>query len=107
MTIEALKEIVALADLRKIKRALRERGFIDCRHSKTLRHASLYDIAKVPYEETPYFPDGKGNEFNGEICRGAKGLEEYEFALIQLLAPLKRGSDDLSTKELLIFARKI
>ena len=107
MKIEQLNEIMKKANLRKIKKALKAAGFMDCKRDKALRHASLYDIAKAPYEKTPHFPDGKANEYVGNLCRDVKGHEQYEFVIVQLLAPFKRGCEDLSTKKMLIFARDI
>ena len=95
------------ADWRTIKKRLREEGFRDCKRDKVLRKASLYTIAIAPYEATPYFSDAKGREYVGNVCRDAEGYENYEFALIQLLAPFKRGCEDLSTKRMLIYAKEI
>lgn len=106
MQIEELNEIVNKANLRAIKRALKAAGFHNCRWDRTLRHASLYAIAKAPYEKTPYIPDGRGNEYVADLCRNAEGYEHYVFVLLQLLAPYRRGCDDLSTKKLLIYAKK-
>lgn len=105
MDIEQLSEIVKKVNLRKIKKSLKAAGFRNCKSDVKLRHASLYEIAIAPYEETPYFPDGKGNEYNGQVCHGVKGYEEYEFVVVQFLAPFKRGCEDLSTKKMLIFAK--
>ena len=106
MNIVALQEIVKQANLRAIKKALKAADFVDCKHDKLLRRVSLYDIATAPQEETPDFPDGKGNEYNGILCREVKGYEQYEFAIVQLLAPFKRGCEDLSTKKMLIYSKK-
>ncbi len=105
MDITKFSGIVGKLNLRKIKRELKAEGFINCKHSKTFRHVSLYDIAMAPYEETPYFPDGKGNEYNGMICRNVKGYKEREFIIVQFLAPYKRGCEDISTKKMLIFVK--
>ncbi len=107
MKIEELNEIVKQMNLRKIKKALKAKGYINCQWNRKLRHASLYDIAMAPYEETPYFSDGKGNEYNGNLIHDVKGNEQYEFVIVQLLAPFKRGCEDLSTKKILIYAREI
>ncbi len=107
MKIEQLNEIVKLVNLRKIKSKLKKAGYIDCKRDKVLGHASLYDIANAPQDETPYFPDGKGNEYNGILCHNVKGFEQYEFVVVQLLAPFKRGCEDLSTKKMLIFAKEV
>ena len=107
MKIEQLNEIVKETNMREIKKALKAAGFIDCKSDMALRHASLYDIAMAPYENTPYFPDGKGNEYNGNLIYNVKGYERYEFVIVHLLAPFKRGCEDLSTKKMLIFARDI
>lgn len=106
MQIEELNEIVKQANLRAIKKALKAAGFRNCKWDRKLRHASLYAIAKAPYEKTPYFPDGKGNEYVADLCRDAEGYESYLFVLVQFLAPYQRGCDDLSTKKLLIYAKK-
>ena len=107
MKIEELNESMKKANLRKIKKALKAEGLIDCKRDKTLRHASLYDIANAPYENTPHFSDGKGNEYNGNLIHNVKGYEQYEFVIVQLLAPFKRGCENLSTKKMLIYAREI
>ena len=107
MKIEELNEIVKKANLREIKKALKAEGFMDCKRDKALRHASLYDIAMAPFgNTTPYFPDGKGNEYNGDLIYNVKGYERYEFVIVQLLAPFKRGCEDLSTKKMLIYAKE-
>ena len=106
MDIETLREIVRSANLRAIKKALRAADFRACKYDRTLRHASLYDIATAPYEKTPFFSDGKGNEFVGDLCRGVKGFEDHEFIIVQQLSPFKRGREDLSTKKLLVYAKK-
>ncbi len=105
MTIEKLNKIVELANLRKIKKALKAAGFIDCKRDKSLRHASLYDIAKAPHAKTPHFSDGKGNEFVGDLIHDVRDYEQYNFVVVQFLAPFKRGQEDLSTKKMLIYAR--
>ncbi len=106
MKIEELNEIVKKANLRDVKRALKAAGFCNCKWSVRLRRASLYDIATAPYEKTPYFPDAKGNEYVGDLCRNVKGYEGYEFVILQVLAPYKRGCEDLSTKKMLIYAKE-
>lgn len=105
MKIEELNEIVKKANLREIKKALKTAGFIDCKKDKTLRHASLYYIAIAPHEKTFYFPDGKGNEYVADLCHEVKDYEQYEFVIVQLLAPFKRECEDLSTKKMLIYAK--
>ena len=107
MDIETLREIIKQANLREIKKALKAAGFVDCKRDKLLRRASLYDIATAPYEKSPYFSDGKGNEFVGDVCRGVKGYEDHEFVIVQQLSPYKRGEEDLSTKKMLIYGKKI
>lgn len=107
MNIEELTEIVKKTNLREIKRSLKAAGFISCKLNLRLRRASLYDIATAPYEKTPYSPDGKGNEYVGDLCRNVKGYERYEFVILQFLAPYKRGGEDLSTKKMLVYAREI
>ena len=106
MDIEQFNEIVGKLNLREIAKALKAAGFIDCKRDKTLRHAPLYDIAKAPYERTLYFPDGKGNEYNGNLIHDVKGYEQYKFAVVQFLTPFKRGREDLSTKKMLIYAKE-
>ena len=107
MQIEELNEIMKTANLRAIKRALKAAGFRNCRWNRRLRKASLYDIAKAPYEKTPYFPDGKGNEYVADLCRGVKDYGQYVFVIVQLLAPYRRGCEDLSTKKMPIYAKKL
>ena len=107
MDLEQLNEIVKQANLRAIKKSLKAEGFTDCKRDRTLRHASLFDIASAPYEKTLHFPDGKGNEYVGDLCHDVKGLEQYAFVLIQFLAPFKRGGEDLSTKKMLIYAKPV
>lgn len=107
MNIEELSEIVKKANLRAIRRGLRAAGFRNCKWSWKLCKASLYAIAKAPYEKTPYFPDGKGNEYVADLCRDVKDYEQYVFVIVQLLAPYKRGCDDLSTKKMPIYAKKV
>lgn len=106
MKIEELNEILKQIHLRKITKSLKAAGFLDCKRDKALRHASLYDIATALQEETPYFPDGKGNEYNGILCRNVKGFEQFEFVIVQFLAPFKHGCEDLSTKKMLIYAKE-
>ncbi len=107
MDLVTLQAIVNEANLRAIKKALKAAGFADCRRDRKLRRASLYDIATAPYEKTAYISDGKGNEYSGELCRDVKGYESYEFVLIQQLSPYRRGGEDLSTKRLLIYSKKL
>ena len=106
MDMEQFCAIVEQANIRAIKKSLKQAGFVDCKKDKVLRHASLYSIAKAPYEKTAYFPDGKGNEYNGNLIHGVKDFEQYEFMIVQFLAPYKRGCEDLSTKKMLIFAKE-
>ena len=108
MTIEELEEIVSIASLSKIKKALRANGFCNCKLNLKMRKINLVYIARAEYaKETDYHKDDKGNEFMGYLCRGVKGWERHEFVLVEYLAPYKRGCEDLSTKKLLIFAREI
>lgn len=107
MKIENLSEIIKQANLRKIKKSLEAAGFRDCKRDKSLRAASLYDIAIAPYEKTLYFSDGKGNEYVGDLCHDVKCYEQYEFVIVQFLAPFKRGCEDLSTKKMLVYAREV
>ena len=106
MKIEELNEIVKKTNLYDIKRAFKAAGLCNCKLNRRLRRVSLYDIAMAPYEETLYFPDGKGNEYNRNLIRGVKGYEQYEFVIVQFLAPFKRGCEDLSTKKMLIYAKE-
>lgn len=106
MNIEQLNEIVKQTNLKTIKKELRAAGFCNCKLSLRLRRASLYDIAMAPYEKTADFSDGNGNEYNGNLIHNVKGFEQYEFVIVQLLAPFKRGCEDLSTKKMLIYARR-
>lgn len=107
MKIEELNEIVKKANLREIKKSLKAAGFCNCKLNLWLRRASLYDIAMAPYENTPHFPDENGNEYVGDLVRNVKGYERYEFVIVQLLAPFKRGCENLSTKKMLIYARGV
>ena len=106
MTIEELDKVIKQANLRKIKKALKAAGFIDCKRSKALRHASLYHIATAHYERTPYYLDRKGNEYIGDLCQDVKDYEQYEFVVVQFLAQFKRGCKGLSTKKMLIYAKE-
>lgn len=107
MKIEELNEIMKKTNLRETKKDLKAAGFVNCKRDKTLRRVSLYDIAMAPFgDTTPYFPDGKGNEYNGNLIYNVKGYERYEFVIVQLLAPFKRGCEDLSTKKMLIYAKE-
>ena len=106
MKIEQFNELVEQASLRKIEKSLKANGFINCKLNRRLRHASLYDIAMAPYEKTPHFPDGRGNEYNGNLIHDVKGFEQYEFIMVQLLASYKRGCESLSTKGMLIYAKE-
>ena len=107
MKIEQLNEIVKQANTRKIARALRQANFRNCKLDRRLRKASLCDIAAAPYEETPYYSDGKGTEYVGDLCRDVRGYEQHEFIIVQVLSPIKRESEVLSTTKILIYARKI
>lgn len=107
MTIEELNGIVKQVNLRKIKKALKAMGYINCNRDKKLRHVSLYRIANAPYEETPYFTNGKGSEYVGDLCYNVKGYEQYEFVILQFLAPYKRAREGISTKKMLIYAREV
>lgn len=106
MTIEQLKNIIKTANLGTIERSLKKAGFKDCKRDKELRNASLYDIAQAPYERTESAYDSKGYEYIGDLCHDAKGLERYQFVIVQLLKPVKRGSDIISTAKMLIYAKE-
>ena len=107
MTIEELEEIVHKASISKIKKALREKGFCNCKFNHEMRKINLVDIVRTKDEkETDYHKDGKGNEFMGYLCCGVKGWEQHEFVLVEFLAPYKRNCEDLSTKKILIYARR-
>ena len=82
-------------------------GFTDCKKSDTLKKASLYDIAKAPHERTATALDSKGYEYIGDLCYSVKGLEQYQFIIVQLLKPVKRGSDISSTSKMLIYAKEV
>ena len=72
-----------------------------------MRNASLYDIAQASYERTESAYDSKGYEYIGDLCHDAKGLEQYQFVIVQLLKPVKRGSDIISTAKMLIYANGV
>lgn len=106
MTIEELEEIVHKASIAKIKKALRAKGFCNCKLNLKMRKINLVDIVRAPHERrTGYHKDGKGHEFMGYLYRDVKGWEQHEFVLIEFLAPYKRNCENLSTKKLLIYAR--
>lgn len=105
MDIEQISEIVKRANLRAIAKGLKKAGYKNCVRDRLLRRASLCDIAAAGCGETPYFSDGRGNEFIGTLCRSAKGYERYEFIIVEQLSPIKRGCDDLFTKKMLIYAK--
>ena len=108
MTTEELGDIVKTCDLAAMKRALRAAGFFNCKLDRKLRAANLVDIVRSDYAaETPLYSDGKTKEYAGYIQRGVKNYGEYEFVLVEQLAPLKRGSDLSFTKRILIFARRL
>ena len=107
MTIEELEEIVHKASILKIKKALRANGFRNCKLNLEMRKINLVDIVRAKTERrTDYHKDGRGNEFIGYLYCGVKGWEQREFVLVEFLAPYKRGSADLSTKKMLIYARE-
>lgn len=104
MNAEQLTEIIMTVKLRNIARAFRRAGYKNCKLVRSLRRASLYDIAVATCDETPSVPDGRGNEFVGTICRQVKGYEQYEFIIVEQLSPIRRGGY-LFTKKILIYAK--
>ena len=107
MTIEELEEIVHKASISKIKKALRASGFCNCKLNRQMRKINLVDIVRADIErQTDYHKDGKGNEFIGYLYRGVRGWEQHEFVLVEFLASYKRNCEDLSTKKILIYARR-
>ena len=107
MTIEQLNDIIAKANLKAIEGALKKAGFKDCKKDGKLRHASLYDITQAPYESTKSAYDSKGCEYVGELCHDVKGLEQYQFVIVELLKPVGHGSDIISTAKMLVYAKEI
>lgn len=108
IAINELDRIMELRNLRKIEKALKAAGFIDCKKDKTLRKTSLVTIIQTgTCQKTGYRPDGKGNEYTGSHYHNVKGYEQYEFVIVQLLAPYKRGYEDISTKKMLIYAKEV
>ena len=107
MTIEELEEIVHMASISKIKKALRANGFRNCKLNMEMRKINLVNIVRAEFErQTGYHKDGKGNEFMGYLYRGVRGWEQHEFVLVEFLAPYRRNCEDLSTKKILIYARR-
>lgn len=108
MTSEELSEILKLQNLRKIARALRSQGFINCKTHAKLKKASFYDIVTAPYEEADPSKDAAlMTEYCGNICHDVKGLENYQFVIVEMLAPVKPDSDIISTQKILIYAKEI
>ena len=106
MTIEQLTNIIKKANLKAIKRELKKAGFKDCKWDRKLRNASVCDIAQAPYERTESAFDNKGKEYIGDLCHNVKNLEQYQFVIVQLLKPVGRGSDIISTAKMLIYAKE-
>lgn len=84
---------------------MKEAGYKNCMRDRLLKRASLYNIALAQCDETPYFSDGKGNQYIGTICRRASGYEQYEFIIVEQLSGIKPGNDVLFTKKMLIYAK--
>lgn len=107
MKIEELKTIVELKNLKEIEKALKAAGFIDCKRDTEMRKINLVDIFCAPeMRETDYCYDANGRAFEGSLYEKVHGWKQYEFAVVQLLAPYKRGCKDLSTKKMLIYAKE-
>ena len=108
MTIEELDGIVKLRNLRKIEKALKAAGFIDCKTDETLKHVNLVPVIQSKfYQKTNDYPAGKYKKYTGSLHRDVQGWERYEFVLVQFLKPVRRGSDIISTAEMLVYAREI
>ena len=83
MTIEELNEIVKLRNLRKIEKALKAAGFIDCKKDEKLQTANLVSIIQSEfYQETDDCPAGKNTEYTASIHRNAVEYEQYEFVIV-------------------------
>ena len=107
MTLEKLGDILALQNLRKIQRALLRDGFTNCKTHPKLKKASLYDIVKAPYEETSSTKTDGVTEYYGMLCHDVKDFENYQFVIVEMLAPVKPGSDIIFTQKMLIYAKEI
>ena len=105
MKIEQLTQIIKQANLRAIRKVLVAEGFRECKRDKALRRMPLHRIEAAPHEKTLYFPDSKGNEYLGDLCRRVKGFEQYEFVIVRLLAPFEHGVPR-PEKKILIYARE-
>lgn len=107
MTTKELSKILTLKSCFKIGCALALKGYTDCKSDKKLQKASLYDICIADREcaTSSFAPHNR--EYMGEIYRGVKGFDEYEFVVVELLGPVKPGSETIFTQKILIYAKKI
>ena len=106
MTIEQLNKIIANANLKTIERDLAEAGFMDCKKDEALKKISVYNIVTAQRDRAKSGFDRKGYEYAADIYHGVKGYEQYQFVVVELLKPIKRGSDIISTAKMLIYATK-
>ena len=104
MQREEFSEIVKKANLHAIAKALKRSGYKNCKLNLRLKKASLADIVRADYIETPSFADSKGNEYSGSLFLSPKGYENYEFAIVEMLSHVK--PDLMFTKKMLIYAKE-
>ena len=80
MTIQQLSQAVALAHKKKIAKALKAQGLVECKKVAELSQLTPVDLQSAAAEYTEVFADKKGKKkFKGCILKRVRGWEQYTF----------------------------
>ncbi|MCM1195196.1 MAG: hypothetical protein NC332_04600 [Firmicutes bacterium] len=113
MTIGTLAAVVRTADKSEIFERLQQLGYIYCNQDKQLGKVGIVELVNAITFETEDLADCKRKKlYNGRICRGVIGYENYEFILVNTfeVRPSTDPFDDEETAvqtEMLVWAKKI
>lgn len=113
MTLEQLTTIIKTSNQKDITAELKQLGYTYCNKDKRLGKVSIVELVNAIKHETEDFTDSEHKHlYNGRICYGVKGFENYEFILVNVfdIKPSTDPFDDEETAiqtEMSIFAKGI
>ncbi len=87
MTIQELSQAVGLAHKKKIAKALKAQGLVECKKVAELSAITTADLQTAAAEYTEVFADKKGKKkFKGCILKRVRGWEQYTFVAYNQVA---------------------
>lgn len=99
MTLDELTTIIRTADKTAISERLKQLGYIYCNKDKRLGKVGIVELVNAIKHETEDFTDSEHKHlYNGRICYGVKGFEQFEFVLVNVF-DIKPSTDPFDDEE--------